>query len=134
MIPTEPDQLAAIKARLHATTVSGRTWAYTVSEIKKLTDTQLLPAYAELHLARRGGVPLRAAAGTSRSAWRLSTRVVAGIEDNAWTYRARVRAALERKVLVIGEARSTPVVFEGGDEIQPDGEWFTAFDDWTFVF
>lgn len=77
----------------------------------------------------------RVSADKPLGSWRVNTRYVDKVAVvNAQTMRRKAWAALEKRVLTIAGAETTPICFEAAVPIGQDNEfWWTGLDSWTYT-
>lgn len=82
----------------------------------------------------------RALAASPTTGWRVLIEVVADYEANVHRGLALVATALDEVALVVGGEDTTPLLFEGGRALEPDGDAssattgpFSALNTWTYI-
>lgn len=88
----------------------------------KTTDHIIVAAYRRFVDDRLGSGEVTILGG------RLLTRYVAKTESNLNVLRIRTRAAIEDQIL----SGVGPFTFETADPPEPDGDWYSAADIWTY--
>lgn len=122
---TEEQHAAAVIAALDAAGAA----PYDIDDVP---DT--LPAhYTEVYVSRRFGGEPRNAGAKGSTGWRIAVRVVAKTVTNARLLRAKVSAALDDVRLTVDGEPTTPVQFEGAEEIGPDDGWFSGLSTYTYA-
>ena len=101
-------------------------------------DIDDLPAtlpshYTEVYVARRYGGTSRNAGGSGATGWRIATRFVANSVTNARVLRTNATTALEGVRLTVAGTQTTPIQFEGAEDIGPDDGWFSGITTWTYA-
>lgn len=91
--------------------------------------------YVEVSVTRRFGGTLRNDTSLGTTGWRIAVRYVSQSSvDNARNMARIVNDALEMAVLTASGLQSTPVAFEGAEEIGPDDGWFSGLSTYTTTF
>lgn len=118
---------AAVIAALNGKQAAG----YELDDAKALTD--IPDGYTEVMVTRRYGAVRRNDGTTGRQGWRIATRQIGSSITNARTMRNRTHQALEFVRLTIGGALTTPIQFEGAEDIGEDGDHYSGLETWTYA-
>lgn len=120
--------LAAINAQLAAAGVD--VTAYDDDEVRAMSPKPT--EYVAVAVYRRFNGDSRLHGSKGVGLHRIVTRYSADRVTNSRTLRTQTRLALEEKRLAIAGATTTPIQFETATRIEPDDDWFTGMDQWTY--
>lgn len=104
---------------------------YDLDDAKKLTDPP--DGYTEVMITRRYSADRRNDGTTGRRGWRIATRQIGTTVTNARMVRTRTHEALEFVRLTIGGALTTPIQFEGAEDIGEDGDHWSGLETWIYA-
>jgi hypothetical protein len=126
---TEETHAAAVIAALNTVLTPRQAYDYDTVQTMPTKPAQ----YVAISLSRRYGEGGRVGGTKGIDLWRLTTRYVANTVTNARTLRADTVQALEEVRLTVGSSTTTPIQFETAIPIEPDDDWWSGLDSWTYA-
>ena len=130
MSVTEQQVVTAVLAVVSGALTGGRQ-AYDVDKVPSTRPAE----YVEVSVTRRFGGEPRNDAWVGTTGWRIALRFVSQSSvPDARNMARQAGDALEFAVLTAGGLQSTPVQFEGAEEIGPDDGWFSGLTTYTTTF
>lgn len=126
MSATEERVAAAVLTALNAALTPKQ--AYDIDDVPETRPNE----YVEVMVSRKFGGAARVCGSMGTVSWRIATRVVSQASvSNARLMASFVDAALEGVSLSVGGDATTPISFEGAEDIGPDDGWFSGLSTWT---